>query len=355
MGDGLLPADDTRRALGRSLYLDVLRILATFAVVIIHNTTYINYGAVQTINWWAADVLNSLCRWSVPVFFMISGATLLTFPQRYSTPEFYRKRFVKVVVPFLIWTVIYLVWGVQVHTFDLTGPRDLYARTIGGPAFPHLWFFYVLFGLYLVTPILAVVVSAGTRPLVYGLITLCFLQNALFPLSLRFLGVGVGFSIPLAAPFLGYYLLGWTLKDLRPGRLTVLTVSLVAALGIAVTVVTSYYLSVGASVPDVFYMTYESVATYAGAVAVFVIARAVPWEHILRDPRSRATVTQVAGMTFGVYLVHILVRYYLMQWTGAQEYKVVFMTLGSVVVFAASVAVVAVLRRIPVVRVAVPG
>ena len=70
--------DNERIVAQRTIYFDYLRVLATFAVMILHISAQ-NWGAcdVQSFDWQVFNFFDSIVRWSVPIFVMISGALFL--------------------------------------------------------------------------------------------------------------------------------------------------------------------------------------------------------------------------------------------------------------------------------------
>lgn len=116
-GAALLKQDSKRK---RVLYYDVLNIVACMAVLLLHfngiSHTYKATGA-----WAQSIVVESAFYWAVPIFFMLSGATLLRYRERYSTKTYLLKRFKRAVVPFLTWSIIVLVW--KILTAQTTPPR----------------------------------------------------------------------------------------------------------------------------------------------------------------------------------------------------------------------------------------
>ena len=86
----------------RLKWLDVVRALGAFLVVLAH-VEYAGTGK-NTVT----DFYFVLTRAAVPLFFMASGFLLLSKNETYL--DFFKKRALKVFVPFLIWSVIYLVW-----------------------------------------------------------------------------------------------------------------------------------------------------------------------------------------------------------------------------------------------------
>lgn len=48
---------------------------------------------------------------------MLSGATLMVYRTRYSTATFFRKRLIKVVIPWIFWSLVILGWKVYTHRY----------------------------------------------------------------------------------------------------------------------------------------------------------------------------------------------------------------------------------------------
>ena len=108
--------------------MDLLNVIACFAVVMLHCTTtvFANSGDTE----WHLDVLfQSICIFAVPVFFMISGANLLGYREKYDTKTFFVKRFRKVVFTLVVASIIVYVCQ-PLLAFIIAGtPLDI---SIGG-------------------------------------------------------------------------------------------------------------------------------------------------------------------------------------------------------------------------------
>ena len=136
----------------REIWLDYLRVTACFMVMVVHATEpfYLGGDGTQVLTssdaFWVS-VFEGLVRSCVPLFILASS--YLQFPIHYSTGEFFRRRAVRVLVPMLLWTLVYaLVWGEPVA--NLKGLLLNFNYAAG-----HLWFVYMLVGLYLVMPLLS--------------------------------------------------------------------------------------------------------------------------------------------------------------------------------------------------------
>ena len=136
----------------REIWIDWLRIFACFGVMLTHSCEPFYLGGEGSLILTKADAfwvgfLNVLPRACVALF--IVASSYLQFPLHYSTSEFFKRRAVRILVPFAVWSVVYaLAWGEPVQNF-----KDLLLNF--NYAAGHLWFVYMLVGLYLIMPLLS--------------------------------------------------------------------------------------------------------------------------------------------------------------------------------------------------------
>ncbi|MBQ3812578.1 MAG: acyltransferase family protein [Bacteroidales bacterium] len=136
----------------REAWLDFLRVTACFLVMTVHATEPFYLGGDGTLVLSGADafwvsVFEGLARCCVPLFVMASG--YLQLPLKYPAGEFFRRRFVRVVVPMVIWTLVY-AFAYGSPASSLKGLLLNFNYAAG-----HLWFVYMLLGLYLIMPVLS--------------------------------------------------------------------------------------------------------------------------------------------------------------------------------------------------------
>ncbi|MBO4536134.1 MAG: acyltransferase [Bacteroidales bacterium] len=136
----------------REIWIDWMRVAACFLVMLTHSCEPFYLGGEGSLILTRSDalwvsVLNVLPRACIALF--IVASSYLQFPLHYPTGTFFRRRAVRILIPFVIWTVVYaLVWGEPVQNF-----KDLLLNF--NYAAGHLWFVYMLIGLYLIMPLLS--------------------------------------------------------------------------------------------------------------------------------------------------------------------------------------------------------
>lgn len=145
---------------------DLLRVIAIYMVMQIHTGEfeYIapNGGVLHTAAAWAVGWTNSLLRVCVPLFVMISGFFL--FPVG-DERKFFRKRFTRVLIPFVVWCAVYAFYYYAQGTVSL-GAALLNIAKIPvnyGTEVGHLWFVYMLMAIYLIAPVFSPWIVSASR------------------------------------------------------------------------------------------------------------------------------------------------------------------------------------------------
>lgn len=379
----------------REIWIDWLRVAACFMVFVVHATEPFYLGGEgslilnETDAFWAS-FFDTLVRSCVPLF--VIASSYLLFPLKCSTGEFFRKRAVRILIPFVLWSCVYaFVWGEPVENF-----RNLLLNF--NYAAGHLWFIYMLLGVYLLMPLLspwAEKVSrkelltylgiwlfttliplirdwvAGAPTVIYGPSGLP--RQALFPLwgEASWNAYGTFYYV---SGFIGYLLLGLYFRKFV-GELSWAKTLLIA--------VPSYLAGHAISFGGFLRRVYETVGTSLsgsfpaeGLVekavwwettwcndTIGVVLMSIAWILIFKKIKSsgcfyRKVLLPVSQASYGMYLMHLLILVpvcgWFRGWLGSgMEGVLGFWTtpveiLGSAVVaFILTAIAAAILRRIP--------
>jgi surface polysaccharide O-acyltransferase-like enzyme len=304
-------------------------------------------------NWWAVNAYESLARVSVPLFFMISGALLLT---RTHTIASIGRRVWRIGLPLLAWSVLYLLW------FRHTGEhhRGWLALIVAGPVVAHLWYLYALAGIYVFLPVLAA--FHQTIPVRVQLFCLLFwfIAASLVPLEIALTGrraVGIDWgALPLYPGYmaLGVLLYGpWPALPRRAGIACAWAAW--ALLSVAIALATWWRSHVLAHADETFYV-YSSPLVVLAAIAAFVCLRALFAAGVRPGSQVQRAVTFFANVSFGVYLSHVWVLFMLDAYGVDYRFANPWIAIPLLVLLAAALSalLVRVLQALPLVRAIVP-
>jgi surface polysaccharide O-acyltransferase-like enzyme len=301
-------ADGQRRQSG----FDVLRIGAIFGVIAIHVFSgLVSNPAVRgSGSWWLAVFADIGFIWAVPVFVMVSGALLLRPTGHLDGPAaFYRKRLARLGWAFVFWQVFYIVVVRIGMSHEQLSARKIAAIVFSGNTYTHLYFLWLIVGLYLVAPILVVFLADGgpRRARWFAAVTMATTTCAYMASSV--LGhFGVPAALPLMAftqwlPYVGYFLAGWALRDVRLGGRSLW----LGLAGTCVVIVANVLLyAQPQAVPllsAVLPVNYLGPLVMLSAVGVFVVVNSVMDRVSVPVVAGRA-LGVVSDAVFGVYLCH---------------------------------------------------
>ncbi len=198
-------------------WIHLLRITAALGVIMVHVTADVitEKGAVPDSWWWIANFYDAFTRGCVATFIMVSGSLLLG--RKEGIRVFFQKRFDRVFIPFLAWTILYVVWKKLLLEPNLGG-KEILQRIFEGKIHYHLWFIYSLTGLYLMTPIFRILVAHAPRSYLIYFLMLWFCFTSLVPFlekySLLFFHFPLHLNLPVAGiqGLIGYFVLGHLLR-----------------------------------------------------------------------------------------------------------------------------------------------
>lgn len=324
------------KASSRVVWLDVVRLIAMFTVVCCHCTDPFNFYPgtapnIEDIKFWGA-VYGAVLRPCVPLFVMITGALLL--PVRGDASVFYKKRIPRVFFPFLIWSVIYNLFpwitgllGVEPRVildfFPYSGEevmRQSLAVSMGYIAeLPfnfsildvHMWYIYLLIGLYLYLPIFSAWVEKASEKAklwflaVWGVTLLIPYYNEFVAQYLWGTCSWNSFGmLYYFAGFNGYLLLGHYLRNHDwTGRQAALIGVPMFVVGYAVTFFGFRYMTALPNLTDEIlelFFTYCSLNVVMMTIPVFMWAKRV-------NVRSEWVIKALSNLTlcgFGIYMIH---------------------------------------------------
>ncbi|TEW53274.1 acyltransferase [Psychromonas sp. RZ22] len=337
-------------------YIDFLRFIAAIAVISIHVLGPFRYlyGEIPTSDWLAATGINSLTRWAVPVFMLISGALLLSTEKAFQCEYYLSKRLSKVAIPFIGWTVIYaLVAGFMVNevfTGHWVGATALHMleNSPNKPVWYHLWFFYDFIPLYFVIPFLIPILKKASPE---------YIKLALFAWTVLFLMYWLKVESFLQQNLIlysGYLVLGWYLfnRDNRPQLKAWVTAGLFM---MAFNFLGSWQLAIETGEYNAFFMGYKTLNTAIIAGMLFVVAQTYA-DKI--QGKLRSLVTIISTYSLGIYLIHPLLLIPIREldngfytWFGSNWIAIPMIT---VLTLAVSLFLTMILVKIPFVRRLVP-
>ncbi len=293
----------------RQTELDILRLLATLAVIMIHGG--LNPLTDNLMIKYMYRGMHAAIVWCVPVFFMISGRFFLDPERDVSAKKILTVYLPHIIVPFLVWSGVYTAYGLISGSYSHLSTFGVIAEFIHGPY--HLWFLYSLAGLYLLTPILRKAAADG-KTLAYFLIMFAAV-NVVTQYLIYVPKIGGMISdfiertgLRAVTGYMGYFMLGYFLysKKDNMSKKTETAIYVIGILMLIATIAAECFISEELRKTD-FVKQYmkPNVILYSAAIYAFFVMK---MSKIHYSERTRKVFSVFTECGFGVYCIHAILN-----------------------------------------------
>lgn len=323
-----------KKPIERIYYLDILRIISIMAVLIVHISA-IPVGKIESIgttHWWIANVMNGGLRWCVPIFFMISGALLLSSKKEQDIFVFYKKSFKRLFLPFFTWSIIYFL--LKYYYLDMGTPTDpsamigiFFKEFLFDDIYSHLWFMYAILAMYLVIPFLKKTVQNLKQKEILVFLIIWAVISFIYPtLQWMYTDSGNGY---LEISFLennyfmgyvGYFVLGYYLSKYELKKASKKIIHVLGFLSAISVPALTYLISVDKLALDERFYDNFFVTSLFMAISVYIYMKDINWSDIL-NVKMRVLVSSLSEATFGIYLSHVVVYVFGLYKLGLSIYE----------------------------------
>ncbi|HTP41371.1 MAG TPA: acyltransferase family protein [Nitrospiria bacterium] len=341
----------------RQIWVEYIRVVATFCVVILHTSAPLltKYNMLPKSHWMIGNIFDSSARMSVPIFFMLSGYLLLEKDEPLNI--FFKKRFNKVGIPLIVWSLIYIPWNDYYREWPKISIYELYEIVLT-PTYYHLWFLYAIIGIYLIMPILRVVVQQSSKSLLYYYILIWFLAASIIPTVEKITGVMSRIDLLAISGFSGYLVLGLLLGKIQLTKRSAVAAGFLSVGCVIITITGTYLLIVRNN--GIFsnnYYDYLSPQIVISSVTIFVLIKYIVVNvRAFSNERLLSIIESISFASLGIYLIHPifidLLGYGYLGFTlnCYQKHPIFIVPLTAATTFVLSYVSVTILRQIPIVR-----
>jgi len=333
---------------------DVLTILACLMVVFFH-TNGIVYTYSDTLSWKISVVERCIVYSAIPVFFMLTGAKLMNYRERYSTKEYIKKRLQRVLIPFLFWNIFYIVFQ-RVLTPELSfhSVKEFVSMFLNSEFQGRYWFFFPLFALYAAIPVISLVLQAKNhrKYLWYTVYATFVLSWVLKPLC-GLLGIAYNSYLPLpvSGGFMIYALFGYLVSTEQWSRRKRVILYLSALVSGVFAIGYTIYASAAADTTELYMASYHYFPSGLTGAAIFVFVK-----HLFDKPatdrkrKSAKLLRTVSDCCMGVWLTHSLAIVVAIKLLGVTQSSYVYRFALPPVLFAACIFGTWIVKKIPLLK-----
>lgn len=331
--------------------LTFMQVVCAFAVVFMHTNGDFWHYSKDSGTWPLANAVECLCYFAVPVFFMITGITLIDYRDRYSTKEFFKKRFNKTVVPYVVWTVIGAFYLHSQNKFGAVTVPRLVGGLLNSDIIDIYWFFLTLFCIYLSMPLFSAVDKAKRKETFEYLFVAALLLNIIVPFVMRLRQTDSQWKIHIDAVSgnLMWVLAGVLLYCYPLSRKKKYVIVGLGAAGLLTHMIGTYCLTVQAGSVVSTFKGYNNPPSVFYACGAFLVLEKLGRLVMAKEPIRKA-VDFLGKYTFAIYLMHWYILDYARTLFEIDEHSLLWRFGSPFVIIALCVGVAWLIRKVPVLR-----
>lgn len=300
--------ENRKEKTNRIYYLDILRVVACLAVIVIHSSTQYVIKDFGSFNFWIGNIFDGITRIGVPIFVMISGALMLDKNYKYTNKKIIQ-HIKKLIIFFIFWSLIYTIIYHIIIKYNCINVREVVLSFVEGNV--HLWFIYMIIGLYLIVPLLRLWVKDENKKYIEYFIMLSMIFSFFIP---QIINIGSKYNdifnsinkvveninIKYVGGFTTYFLLGWYLHnyDLKNKK----AVYILGVISMFITIMGTYIFSIS---------TREANQMY-GNLTLNVLFQTIMIFSIVKEKYNKNTernkyIDLISNNSLGIYAIHFVI------------------------------------------------
>lgn len=228
--------------------------------------------------------MDALCRWSVPVFVMISGYFLLDPIKTINLKQLFTKNILRIVISFICWSVLYAV--LLNKNFLPVGSQE-----------GHFWYLNMLIGLYLSIPILRLIAQ---NKIILKYFCIVWILYRIYLFIGNYIDLPFDIDSFVFVEYFGYALLGYYIKSTHIASKIRYVIYALGIFSILLTI----YMGITSPSGSTIYFGYTSPNVIFTSIAIFLFFHR---NSMKTSARLTNIVSEISACTYGIYLIHMYI------------------------------------------------
>ena len=294
----------------RIYYFDYLRIICAFGITLIHVSAKYYYRLdVNSYKWKIAYYYNGFSRFSLPNFFMISGALFLS--RDLSFKIIFNKYIKRLFIHLLVWSIIYTIINANFSKINI---KTIFFQIIQG--YYHLWYLFAIIGIYCIIPFSREI--AKNKKLLESFIILYFIVLFVIPNYIYILSyysvetfsilnkLSWRFNLNTFSINNFYFIVGYYLNSKKEIKKKFrIIIYLIGLYGFFFTTIISYNFAFIKN-KKINHFDHNFMNIFLISISTFVFFKS-NFNNLKINKIKNNIIQKIAKFTFGIYLIHPLI------------------------------------------------
>ena len=286
------------------------------------------------------NIISQIMYYAVPLFVMISGTLFLNPEKEITIKELYSKYIKKIVIALILFGVLYsfleLYFDTRVISLDMLVKS--FKNLITGDLWAHMWYIYLILGLYMITPLLKKFTDTCSLKEYNYLLVLLFIFTVILVDISSIFNINIAFNILIINPYILLFMLGDYLARFNINKKIEIINYFISIIFIILIVFNNIYNFM--SIP----ITYTSVGVISICISLYLLCK-----NSIKNNEQKSIFLSITKCGFGIYLIHqffINVIFKLLKFDLILDYPYLGLILYTFIIFITSYITTGILRKI---------
>jgi surface polysaccharide O-acyltransferase-like enzyme len=287
--------------IGSTAYLNALRVFACIAVIIFHVFSNIinSFGVFLTeFEKYISAIFVNICLWHVPSFVMISGVIFLNKEKEISIRKLLNKYVARILLALFLFGIPFAFMEIFFNThyeFNIAQIGVSILNVFEGKLWDHMWYLYMIVGLYILLPLFKVFVNYTSRKVLEYVLIILFLFTSVIPTLQNILSFKFGIYIPINSIFVFYLLFGYYIHqyNIYINNMAIFLIVLLYILYVILMPINKNFINITSIIG-----LYDNISPLVVMVTFCVFC------YFRQNVNSNKLFDFISSQVFGIYLIH---------------------------------------------------
>ena len=284
---------------------------------------------------------------AVPMFVMISGALFLNSDKEINIKKLYKKYISRIVICLFLFGMFYSILEIyfNTRTISISMITESIKNIFTGNLWAHMWYLYLIIGLYMISPLLKVFTRNCTQKEYKYILIILFIFTVLIIDITKYFNINIAFNILISSPYIFFYMLGDYLSRYDVSKKIKILNYIISAIFI-ILIILNNFINIFNSV----LVAYTSFMMSSIIISLFFLAKD---SKINLNYKMKNLLKSIGECGFGIYLIHqfiINIIYKLLKIDFILSYPYIGLIVYVIVIFGISYLIIYLLRKISVIR-----
>lgn len=336
-------------------YISFAKIISSYGVIALHLNGFWKCNLSNPNQWIIENIYETVFYYSVPIFVLCIGATLLDFNERYGLLEYNKKRILKVFIPLIGWTIIlylykaFILKNIKKISLDFVSIWNFFFNSNIYTIFNSLHIFLLT---YMLIPLLSFVEKSNKIRIYTYYFFLLLLTQSIIPYFFSLFGNKLVWIYNLNIGYLIYIFAGYIIHNYSFSTIVKIKIYILGIFSFFIHLFGTMILTFKYRKIIQLHKGYLNLPGIIHSCSLFLFIK--EYSYLVNKLINKKYINKIGSLTLGPFFMHLVINETILKFPkleGLINFNLLF---HSLVIFSICIIFSYILKKIPILKLLVP-